>query len=168
MYIINCKYANRNLHSIPVLPVIVQQLIRKLIINFCVINGYNPDLLEITWELPPEVSYCVAWASGGTEAARGAGGGAGPQPQDTKKVRSRCSVLPLRFSRTPLPIRGAIAHAARMHPLCPLRSPPPRPKLLSVSWSSSALSQAPYPPLVRQMKTVSLWYYYSKSNKNKL
>ena len=58
----------------------------------------------------------------GTVRGRGRGrGGAGRstqtrEPQDAEKTRWSSAVLPLRFSRTPLPIRDAIAHAARTRP----------------------------------------------------
>lgn len=47
------------------------------------------------------------------------------EPQDAEKTRSSSAVLPLRFSRTPLPIRDAIAHAARTHLPFPLSPPHP-------------------------------------------
>lgn len=137
----------------PVILVIVLQLIRKLVINFCVINGYNPDLLEITWELPPEVSYCTREGRGGSRSR--------------KKQRPGCFVvLPLRFSRTPLPIRGAIAHAACPHPLGPLYSPPTLNYSLFCKPRVRDRRSLPSCYLF-QMKTVSLCHYRIKAIKIK-
>ncbi|CAH2063218.1 unnamed protein product, partial [Iphiclides podalirius] len=59
-------------------------------------------------------------------AARVSGGALASLPRARAARQTRARVLPLRFSRPPLPIRGAIAHAASLPP------PGARPPLLFV------------------------------------